>query len=95
VRDFFVNEREFIIYHEHRQKTVVEDLLMEAPDEEVRVPTQPEVGEIEYHVQQNNLTNLNHVNMRYHSMNAHCRSGLSSLFLNAGAGLKTRGRAIE
>ena len=41
VKDFFINEREFIIYHQHKQQTMVEDLLMEAPDEEVRLPTPP------------------------------------------------------
>lgn len=38
VKDFFVNEREFIIYHQHRQQTCIEDLLMEAPDEEIQLP---------------------------------------------------------
>lgn len=38
VRDFFVNEREFIIYHQHKEQTKIDDLLMEAPDEELQLP---------------------------------------------------------
>jgi hypothetical protein len=37
VKDFFVNEREFIIYHQHRQEVQIEDLLMEAPSEGVEL----------------------------------------------------------
>lgn len=96
IKDFFVNEREFIIYHEHKQRTVVEDLLMEPPDEEVRLATPPQVTQvIEEHP--NNISQLNQVNMRYNSMAAGGnRSGLdSSLFLTLGAGLQARPRQHE
>jgi hypothetical protein len=54
VKDFFVNEREFIIYHQHKQQTCIEDLLMEAPDEEIQLPTLQNV------LVPDAATNLNH-----------------------------------
>ena len=78
VKDFFINEREFIIYHQHRQQTMVEDLLMEAPDEEVRLPTPPNDQVC------NTQLNINQLN----GIGGNQRSGIdSSLFLSAGAGV--------